>query len=148
MLSHFWRDGPFPHCRGAFRSVFSSVIETAATSIALAGIALSPIRAASDDVEHESLLGAGAALAAQLIPNVWLGGEARYLRDYSGAALNAFSGQAVYAGPTLYVRLGRKAFFSAVWNFQIWGKATAASGALDLVNFERHQAEFRFGFEF
>lgn len=103
---------------------------------------------ASDDVEHESLLGVGAALAAQIMPNVWVGGEARYLRDYSGAVLNVFSGHAAYAGPTLYVRLGRKAFFSAVWNFQIWGEATAAPGALDLVNFERHHAEFRFGLEF
>jgi hypothetical protein len=103
---------------------------------------------ASDDIEHESILGAGTALAAQIMPSVWLGGEARYLRDYSGAALNAFSGQAVYIGPTIYARLGGRAFMSAAWNFQIWGGATAAPGALDLVNFERHQAKLRFGFEF
>ena len=47
-------------------------------------------RLASDGVEQESLLGAGAALAAQVMPGLWLGGEARYLRDYSGAALNVF----------------------------------------------------------
>jgi hypothetical protein len=103
---------------------------------------------ASDDLEKESLLGAGAALAAQIRPDVWIGGEARYLRDYSGAALNAFAGHAVYAGPTVYVRLGRNAFASAAWDFQIWGGAAAASGPLDLTNFERHQAKFRFGFEF
>jgi hypothetical protein len=103
---------------------------------------------ASDGVEHESLLGAGAALAAQVLPDVWLGGEVRYLRDYSGAALNVFSGQAVYIGPTVYVRLGQKAFVSGAWDFQIWGGAIAAPGAIDLTNFERCQAKFRFGFEF
>jgi len=103
---------------------------------------------ASDGIEQESLLGAGAALAAQVMPGLWLGGEARYLRDYSGAALNVFSGQAVYVGPTLYARLGRKAFVSAAWDIQIHGRAIAAPGALDLANFERHQAKLRFGFEF
>jgi hypothetical protein len=103
---------------------------------------------AFDGIEHESLLGTGAGLAAQISPDAWLGGEARYLRDYSGAALNAFSGQAVYVGPTIYMRLGRKTFVSAAWNFQVWGNAIAAPGALDLSNFERHQAKIRFGFEF
>ena len=69
-------------------------------------------------------------------------------RDYSGAALNVFSGQAVYVGPTLYARLGRKAFVSAAWGIQIHGRAITAPGALDLVNFERHQAKLRFGVEF
>jgi len=103
---------------------------------------------ASDGVQRESLAGAGAALAAQIMPAVWLGGEARYLRDYSGAALNIFVGQALYIGPTFYARLGSNAFVSAAWDFQIWGSATATPGALDLANFERHQVKLRFGFEF
>jgi hypothetical protein len=103
---------------------------------------------AFDGIEHESLLGAGAALSAQILPGLWLGVEARYLRDYSGAALNVFSGQAVYFGPTVYVRLGQKAFMSAAWDLQVWGGAIAAPGALDLANFERRQAKFRFGLEF
>jgi hypothetical protein len=103
---------------------------------------------AFDGVEHESLLGSGAALAAQIRPGLWLGGEARYLRDYSGAALNVFAGQAVYAGPTVYMQLGGKAFASAAVEFQVWGGATAALGALDLANFERVQAKLRFGVEF
>lgn len=44
---------------------------------------------AFDGIEHDSLLGAGAALAAQIRPGLWFGGEARYLRDYSGATLKA-----------------------------------------------------------
>jgi hypothetical protein len=103
---------------------------------------------ASDGVEHESLLGAGAALAAQIRPGLWLGSEVRYLRDYTGATLNAFSGQAVYAGPAVYMRFGRSAFASAAWEFQIRGHAVAAPGALDLMNFERMQGKLRLGFEF
>jgi hypothetical protein len=82
------------------------------------------------------------------MPGLWLGGEARYLRDYSGAALNVFSGQALYTGPTVYARLAANAFVSVAWNFQIWGRATTAPGALDLANFERHQVKLRFGLEF
>jgi hypothetical protein len=74
---------------------------------------------AFDGLEHESLVGAGAALAAQIMPGLWLGGERRYLRDYSGAALNVFAGQALYIGPTVYARLAGNAFVSVAWNFQI-----------------------------
>ena len=102
----------------------------------------------SDGVQHESLAGAGTALAAQVMPGLWLGGEMRYLRDYSGSALNVFAGQALYVGPTLYARLGGNAFVSASWNSQIWGGTTSAPGALDLANFERHQVKLRFGLEF
>ena len=45
---------------------------------------------ASDGVVEESLLWAGAALSAQIMPSLWLKGEARYLRDYSGAALMSY----------------------------------------------------------
>jgi hypothetical protein len=103
---------------------------------------------ATDGIEHESLLGGEAALSAQVLPGLWLGGEVRYLRDYGGAALNVFSGQAVYVGPTVYMPLGQKAFLSAACDFQVWGGAIATPGALDLTNFERRQAKFRFGFEF
>ena len=103
---------------------------------------------ASDGIEHESLAGGGAALAAQIMPGLWLGGEARYLRDYSGPALNVFAGQALYIGPTVYARLPGNAFVSLAWNLQIWGKPISAPGALDLVNFERHQVKLRLGFEF
>jgi hypothetical protein len=99
-------------------------------------------------VAQEPTLGAGTAIAAQVAPGVWIGGEARYLRSYEGAGLKIFSGQAVYLGPTLYARLGEKAWLSAAWNFQAWGGAAGFPGALDLMNFERHQIKFRVGYEF
>ena len=82
------------------------------------------------------------------MPGLWLGAETRYLRDYSGPALNVFSGQALYVGPTFYARFDGSAFLSVAWDFQTWGKAISAPGALDLTNFERHQVKLRFGFEF
>ncbi len=103
---------------------------------------------ASGRVEQEPTLGASAALAVQVRPGLWIGGEARYLRSYDGAALNVFSGQAVYMGPTVYTRLGEKVWLSAGWNFQAWGGAAGLPGALDLTNFERHQVKFRVGYEF
>jgi hypothetical protein len=101
-----------------------------------------------DGVEHESLAGFGASLADQIRPGVWLGAEARYLRDYSGPALNSLAGQAFYFGPTLYVRIGNRGFASVAWNFQVWGSPTGTPGNLDLINFDRHQAKFRVGVEF
>jgi hypothetical protein len=103
----------------------------------------------SAGMEHESFVAAGAAIAAQIItPGLWLGGEARYLRDYGGSALNVFAGEALYIGPTIYARLAANAFVSVAWNFQISGFAPAAPGALDLANFERHQVKLRLGVEF
>jgi hypothetical protein len=118
----------------------------AAANISFANDRARPI--AGDGVDHESLLGFGAALGAQIRPGVWLGVEARYLRDYNGPALNSLAGQALYFGPTLHVRLGAKAFASLAWNFQVWGSAIGVPTGLDLINFERHQAKFRVGIEF
>jgi hypothetical protein len=100
------------------------------------------------DVTQEPTLGVGGGLAAQVLPGLWLGAEARYLRGYEGAALATFAGQAFFMGPTLYARLGKSGWVSAAWDFQIWGGAADVPGALDLVNFERHQLKFRIGYEF
>jgi hypothetical protein len=37
---------------------------------------------------------------------------------------------------------------SAAWNVQVWGAVAGSSGALDLVNFERHQVKLRVGVSF
>lgn len=99
-------------------------------------------------VEEAPTFGAGAALAAQVFPDVWLGAETRYLRSYVGLTLDPFAGQAMFAGPTLYAKLGATAWVSAAWNVQLWGGGAAVPGALDLVNFERHEAKLRIGFTF
>jgi hypothetical protein len=97
-------------------------------------------------LQHESILGYGLALSAQVSSGLWLGSEVRYLRSYEGAALNVFSGQAVYLGPTAFVALPNNYWLSAALNFQVWGRAAGGAESLDLTNFERYQAKFRVGF--
>jgi hypothetical protein len=103
---------------------------------------------ASGGAQQEPALGIGAALAGQVMSGVWVGGEVRYFRSYEGAGLDTLTGQAVYVGPTLWARLGNKAWLSAAFNVQVWGGAAGTTGALDLVNFERYQAKLRLGFDF
>jgi hypothetical protein len=103
---------------------------------------------ATGTVERESMLGTSAGLSLQIAPGVFVGGEVRYLSHYDGLGLDAFSGQALYLGPALYVRLSERAFLSAGWNVQVWGSAAGMPGPLDLTHFERHQAKLRFGISF
>src|SRR5215813_12765973 len=102
----------------------------------------------SGETLRESTLGIGAALAMQVMPNVFVGTEARSLRHYEGLGLNDFAGQALYIGPTLYATFGERYFISAAWNVQVWGAVAGTSGALDLVNFERHLVKLRAGVSF
>jgi hypothetical protein len=99
-------------------------------------------------VEQQPTLGVGIALADQVIPGVWLGGEARYFRSYLGAGLQTFTGQAFYIGPTLYAKFDERAWLSAAFSVQAWGGAVSAPGVLDLTNFERYQAKLRLGYFF
>jgi hypothetical protein len=99
-------------------------------------------------LQHESILGSGLALTAQLSSGLWFGGEVRYLRSYEGAALDVFSGQAVYVGPTAFVSLPNNYWLSAAVNIQVWGRAAGTADSLDLTNFERYQAKLRVGFSF
>jgi hypothetical protein len=98
--------------------------------------------------EQQPTLGIGGALAGRAMPGLWVGGEVRYFRGYEGAGLETFTGHAVYVGPTLYATLSEKVWLSAAFNVQAWGRAVTSPGTLDLVNFERYQANFRLGFDF
>jgi hypothetical protein len=102
----------------------------------------------SGETVRDSTLGIGAALAMQVMPNVFIGAEARSLRHHEGLGLNSFAGQSLYIGPTFYATFGQGYFLSAAWNVQVWGAVAGSSGALDLVNFERHQAKLRLGVTF
>ena len=79
------------------------------------------------------------AMTYQLAESVFAGIEGRYLTAFSGAFLNHLSGQAVFAGPTLLVKLSDSAALNFVWTPQVAGRAEDVRGPLDLDNFERHQ---------
>ena len=98
---------------------------------------------------QESTAGIAFAVMAQVRSGIFVGGEARYLRKYDGPGLDALAGQGFFIGPTIYFKLSEKAWITAAWSAQAAGQATASSaGALDLVNFERHQARVLFGVNF
>jgi len=98
--------------------------------------------------EQESTIGAAFGMMVRMRPNVLLGGEARYLRRYEGIGLEEFAGQALFVGPTAYVQLTDRSRLTASWSTQVWGRPAGFSTALDLVNFERHQARLIFGVNF
>lgn len=103
---------------------------------------------ATGAAEQESILGAGFGLMARALPNVFVGAEARYLRKYEGVGLEEFAGQALFVGPTAYFQLSERSRLTATWSLQAWGRSARSSSALDLVDFERHQARLVFGVNF
>jgi hypothetical protein len=96
----------------------------------------------------ESTAGVAFGVMAQIRSGIFVGGEARYLRRYEGMGLDLFAGHGFFVGPSIYVKLSEKAWIAAAWSEQVAGQATSAAGALDLVNFERHQARLLFGVNF
>jgi hypothetical protein len=98
--------------------------------------------------EQESTVGAAFGLMAQVRPGVFLGGEARYFRRYEGIGLDELAGQALFIGPTAYFQLSERSRLTASWSVQVWGRPAGSNAALDLVNFERHQARLVFGVNF
>jgi len=98
--------------------------------------------------EQESTIGAAFALMVQTRPGFFLGGEARYLRQYEGIGLQELAGQALFVGPTAYFQLSPRSRLTAAWSIQAWGRPAGTNAALDLVNFERHHARLTFGVNF
>jgi hypothetical protein len=98
--------------------------------------------------EQESTIAVAFGVMAQLRPGFLIGGEARYFRRYEGIGLNELSGQALFIGPTAYFQLSDRARITANWSVQAWGRTAGMNAALDLVNFERHQAKLVFGVNF
>jgi hypothetical protein len=98
----------------------------------------------------ESKFGVSTALAYRVTPEVTLGAEVWYLRHYEGSFFNTFTGDAVFVGPTLYVRLARKLFMTAAWNVQVAGHEFTDIGTLNLnlSEFTRHRAKLKFAYEF
>ena len=88
------------------------------------------------------------ALAFQVIPNVVIGADVWYLRHYEGVALNSFSGDAVYVGPTFYWKIGPKTLVSASWEAQVAGREIDGISPLNLADFSRQRARLLFEFEF
>lgn len=98
--------------------------------------------------QSESRVGAALGAMTRVAPNVLVGGELRYFRQYSGIGLDELAGQALFVGPTAYFQLTDRSRLTATWSVQAWGRPAGSGAALDLVNFERHQARLIFGLSF
>jgi hypothetical protein len=99
--------------------------------------------------EKESIGGVSAALSYRIIPSVFIGAEAWYLRHYDGSFFNSFTGDAIFVGPTLYAQLGPKAFMTAAWNAQVSGHDIEVPGStLNFGEFTRSRAKLKFAVEF
>ena len=99
--------------------------------------------------EEESIGGVSVALSYRIIPSVFLGAEAWYLRHYDGSFFNAFTGDAIFVGPTLYAKLGRKTFMTAAWNAQVSGHDVDVPGSrLNFGEFSRSRAKLKLAVEF
>jgi hypothetical protein len=100
--------------------------------------------------DKESTLGVSAALAYRVVPKVTVGAEVWYLRHYDGAFFNAFTGDAVYVGPSVYVQVTPKVFVTAAWNVQVAGHEITEMGSLplDLTDFSRQRARLKVAMEF
>jgi hypothetical protein len=99
-----------------------------------------------DNWVYESKIGISTALSGRVTRALFLGGEVRYLRVYDGLGLDAISGQALFVGPTFYLRIAKDMALSGAWNMQVAGRT--AGGSLDLTHFERQQAKVRFNVNF
>jgi hypothetical protein len=97
---------------------------------------------------REAMAGGSTGLMLRVRPGIFIGAEARYLRAYDSASLDNFAGQALFAGPMVFVRLSDHWWTSAALSIQVAGRALDEPGALDLTNFERCQAKFRLGYNF
>jgi hypothetical protein len=99
--------------------------------------------------EKESLGGVSVAISYRVIPSIFIGAEAWYLRHYDGSFFNAFTGDAIFVGPTLYAQLGPKAFMTAAWNAQVSGHDVDVPGSgLNFGEFTRSRAKLKFAVEF
>ncbi len=99
--------------------------------------------------DRESTTGVTGGLTYRVTPIVALGGGLQYYRHHTGGfAFQNLDGQALFAGPSLHVRLTKKMFLSAAFSTQLRGHAGGATHALDLVNFTRHMARVQLGVEF
>jgi hypothetical protein len=92
---------------------------------------------------HDSAVSIDLSLTDQVRPGLFFGAEARYSQVYDGLGLDRFRGEALYIGPTFFMRIGKHAGLSGAWNFQVAGKAVDDPGRLDLINHERQQVLLR-----
>jgi|SRR5579883_100478 len=98
--------------------------------------------------QRDATLGLSASVTRRIAPGFFVGAEAQYLRKYDALGLDAFAGEAMFLGPTFFVRVAKGLAVSGAWAVQTAGHAAGVPGTLDLANFTRHQATLRVEYNF
>lgn len=97
---------------------------------------------------REATFGLGAAIMQQVGPGLFVGLEARYLRQHESLGFDAFAGHAFFLGPNVFFTPSEHWRITATWSMQVAGRAAEDPAALDLTNFERHQVRLSIGYRF
>lgn len=98
--------------------------------------------------ERGSVIGVGAALSYAVLPQTFVGGELRYLRSYDGLEMRAYTGDAVFVGPTLFSHVTEQFWISAAYGVQVYGQPRASTQSLNLDTFDRHHFRLKIGAHF
>jgi opacity protein-like surface antigen len=98
---------------------------------------------------RESTLGVTGAFTWRLTPQIALGGDLQYYRHHAANfAFDQVDGQALFAGPHLFIRVDKKIFVRTAFATQVRGHAAGELHGADLTNFSRYKALLQFGVEF
>lgn len=95
-----------------------------------------------------STLGVTGGLVYRLTPRLALGWGVQYYRTHASLGFGHLTGQALFAGPSLYVELNDRLFVSAAFSTQLRGHASGETHALDLAGFSTRMGWLLVGFEF
>lgn len=87
------------------------------------------------------------ALTWQFSPRVFAGVEATYLHAFDKFFARR-AGHALFAGPTLFIKLSENASFNATVAPQIAGRAVGVGRTLDLDNYERLMSRVKLSVDF
>jgi hypothetical protein len=97
---------------------------------------------------RESMLGLSGAISFRPLPPLTVGAEVGYFRHYDGIAFNQFTGEALFVGPTMYLKLSQKSFMTAAWATQVRGHTVGDPSRLELEEFLRQKGKLKFAYEF
>lgn len=89
------------------------------------------------------------ALTYAWSPNLFTGGEVRFLSAFNTAFFGRYAGSGLFVGPTFLWKITEKIAFNAVWTPQVAGRSQSNKDrVLDLDNFERHQFRAKVAMQF
>lgn len=102
----------------------------------------------ADSWERTSSAGVAFGLTYRVTPTFALGIGADYERAYDGLVFQAFSGHALFVGPTMQINFTRKILLAAAFSEQVAGHAVDDPRSLDLTNFTKYRGNLKLEFEF